>query len=186
MIFKWLRIFACIVTFICIFFAKLTDFVWVPLLILLKPFIANALRSQHMCHDDVIKWKHFRVTGPACGEFTGHWWIPCTKPSGAELCCFLGSRLNIRLSKQRWAGDLIRHRVHYDVTVMPFTCFLFFNHTIWSVTQVCVQCTMNTTTYFYDSTNQHSSVCTITIQLHYPTYQNINKMRVCYPSAIIL
>ena len=22
-------------------------------------------------HDDVIKWKHFRVTGPLCGEFTG-------------------------------------------------------------------------------------------------------------------
>ena len=23
----------------------------------------------------------FRVTGPLCGEFTGHWWIPLTKPS---------------------------------------------------------------------------------------------------------
>ena len=23
-------------------------------------------------HDDVIKWEHFRVTGPLCGEFTGH------------------------------------------------------------------------------------------------------------------
>ena len=22
--------------------------------------------------DDVIKWKHFRVTGHLCGEFTGH------------------------------------------------------------------------------------------------------------------
>ena len=31
-------------------------------------------------HDDVIKWKHFRVTGRLCGEFTGHWWIPRTKP----------------------------------------------------------------------------------------------------------
>ena len=27
-------------------------------------------------HDDVIKWKHFRVTGPLWGEFTGHRWIP--------------------------------------------------------------------------------------------------------------
>ena len=25
--------------------------------------------------DDVIKGKHFRVTGPLCGEFTGHRWI---------------------------------------------------------------------------------------------------------------
>ena len=36
-------------------------------------------------HDDVIKWKHFRVTGPLLGEITGHWWIPLTKASDAEL-----------------------------------------------------------------------------------------------------
>ena len=33
----------------------------------------------------------FRVTGPLCGEFTGHRWIPLTKASGAELWCFLWS-----------------------------------------------------------------------------------------------
>ena len=33
----------------------------------------------------------FRVTGPLCGEFTGHWWIPLTKASDAELWCFLWS-----------------------------------------------------------------------------------------------
>ena len=27
----------------------------------------------------------FCVTGPLCGEFTGHRWIPCTKASDAEL-----------------------------------------------------------------------------------------------------
>ena len=31
----------------------------------------------------------FRVTGPSCGEFTGHRWIPRTKASNAELWCFL-------------------------------------------------------------------------------------------------
>ena len=31
----------------------------------------------------------FRVTGPLCGEFTGHQWIPLSKASDAELCCFL-------------------------------------------------------------------------------------------------
>ena len=31
----------------------------------------------------------FRVTGPLRGEFTGHWWIPLTKASDAELWCFL-------------------------------------------------------------------------------------------------
>ena len=33
----------------------------------------------------------FRVTGPLCGEFTGHQWIPRTKASDAELWCFLWS-----------------------------------------------------------------------------------------------
>ena len=30
-----------------------------------------------------------RVTGPLCGEFTVHRWIPLTKASDAELWCFL-------------------------------------------------------------------------------------------------
>ena len=30
-----------------------------------------------------------RVTGPLCGEFTGHWWTPLTKASHAEFWCFL-------------------------------------------------------------------------------------------------
>ena len=42
-------------------------------------------------HDDVIKWKHFCVTGPLCGEFTSHRWIPRIKASDAELWCFLWS-----------------------------------------------------------------------------------------------
>ena len=33
----------------------------------------------------------FRVTGQLCGQFTGHWWIPRTKTSDAELWCFLWS-----------------------------------------------------------------------------------------------
>ena len=44
----------------------------------------------------------FRVTGPLCGEFTGHRWIPHTKASDAELWCFFDLRMNKRLSKQSW------------------------------------------------------------------------------------
>ena len=48
----------------------------------------------------------FRVTGPLCGEFTGHWWISLTKASDVELWCFFFYlRLNKWLSKQsrcRW------------------------------------------------------------------------------------
>ena len=42
-------------------------------------------------NDDVIKWKHFRVTGLLREEFTGHRWIPLTKASDAQLWCFLWS-----------------------------------------------------------------------------------------------
>ena len=31
----------------------------------------------------------FRVTGPLCGKFTGHWWIPRTKASDEEFWCHL-------------------------------------------------------------------------------------------------
>ena len=34
---------------------------------------------------------NFRVTGPLCGEFTGHQWISLTKASDAELWRFLWS-----------------------------------------------------------------------------------------------
>ena len=52
----------------------------------------------------MISWRHkmeiFSVTGPLCGEFTGHqwitshwitghWWIPLTKASDVELWYFL-------------------------------------------------------------------------------------------------
>ena len=61
----------------------------------------------------------FRVTGPLCGEFTGPRWIPRTKVSDAELwffslsCAWINYWVN-----NREAGDLRRHRAHYDVRVM--------------------------------------------------------------------
>ena len=47
----------------------------------------------------------FHVTGPLCRQCTGHWWIPFTKPSDAELWCFFDLCLNKQMSKQprrRW------------------------------------------------------------------------------------
>ena len=44
----------------------------------------------------------FRVTGPLCGEITGHRWISLTTASDAELCVFFHLCLNKRLSKQSW------------------------------------------------------------------------------------
>ena len=73
-------------------------------------------------NDDVIKWKHFRVTGPLWEELTGNRWIPITKASDAECLCFLDLRLNKRLgklSRRRWFE---MHPAHYDVTVMKTKC----------------------------------------------------------------
>ena len=65
----------------------------------------------------------FRVTGPLCGEFTGHRWIPLSKASDVELWCFLWSVPWIKgWVNKRQAGDLRRHRAHYDVIVMNRSC----------------------------------------------------------------
>ena len=49
---------------------------------------------------------------PVTGEF------PAQKPVTRSFAVFLDLCLNKRLSKQSWAGNLRRHRAHYDVTVM--------------------------------------------------------------------
>ena len=54
-------------------------------------------------HDDVIKWKHFRVTGQLCVEFTGHPWITAQMPVTHILDVYFDLRPNKWLSKQ-WLG----------------------------------------------------------------------------------
>ena len=82
-------------------------------------FVRSLLKTSHCtapyCHDDVIKRKHFRVTGPLCGEFTGHRRIPLTKASDAELWCVLWINSWVN---DRKVGDLRRHCAHYDAIVM--------------------------------------------------------------------
>ena len=60
----------------------------------------------------------FRVTGPLCGEFTGPGEFPTQMPVMRSFDVFFGLRLNKRLSNNREAGDLRRHRGHYDVIVI--------------------------------------------------------------------
>ena len=84
----------------------------------------------------------FRVTGPLCGEFVGHRWIPLTKASDAELWFFIWAWINVWVNN-REAGDLRRHRVHYDVTLMCLphtssanTIVVYANdiHVVYSIT----------------------------------------------------
>ena len=54
------------------------------------------MSSVYWRYVSFLWWRHqmetfFRVTGPLCGEFPGHRWIPHTKASDAELWCFLWS-----------------------------------------------------------------------------------------------
>ena len=53
--------------------------------------ISNGPYMRHRSMMTSSNGSIFRVTGPLCGEFTGHWWIPLTKASDAELWCFLWS-----------------------------------------------------------------------------------------------
>ena len=66
----------------------------------------------------------FRVTGPLCGEFTGHRWIPSTKARDAELWHFLWSAWINSGVNNREARDLRCHCAHYDATVM-------LTNTVW-------------------------------------------------------
>ena len=76
-------------------------------------------------HDDVIKWKHFPRNWPFVRGIHRSRWIPHTKASDAELlfslfsltCSWINGWVN-----NCEAGDLRRHRGHYDVNVTKLMC----------------------------------------------------------------
>ena len=72
-------------------------------------------------HDDVIKIKNiFRVTGPLRGEIAGQkgQWRGALMFS--LICAWTNSWVN-----NRDAGDLRRHRTHYDVIVITSACIIW-------------------------------------------------------------
>ena len=81
-------------------------------------------RSNLAVHDDVIKWKHF----PRYWPFVrGIHWSPVISPHKGQwrgasmlslICVWRNGWVN-----NREAGDLRRHRAHYDVTVMLMVVF---------------------------------------------------------------
>ena len=111
----------------------------------------------------------FRVTGPLCGEFTGNRWIPLTKASDAELWCFLWSVPWIKgWVNNRKAGDLRRHRAHYEVIVMlaqflqtifpsdfPSFCFRFHWNSCPRVQIIIYQLWSKWLNVFVDLTPRH-------------------------------
>ena len=85
----------------------------------------HAVKSDSMINlPDSPWWRHQMETFSAllaslCGEFTGDRWIPRTKVSDAELSIFslIFAWINGWVDN-REAGELRRHRAHYDIIVM--------------------------------------------------------------------
>ena len=111
---------------------KVSQYVYVTKLYFqIRKFKRTLLPRHHACmiRKDISFYYHmmtssngniFRVTGPLCGGFTGHRWIPLTKASDEELWYFLWSVyawIN-GCANNREAGELRRYRPHNDVTVM--------------------------------------------------------------------
>ena len=72
--------------------------------------VSNSQRIMTSSHGNI-----FRVIGHLCGEFTGHrrQWHGALMFS--LICVWINGWVN-----NREAGNLRRHRVHYDFTVMDF------------------------------------------------------------------
>ena len=72
-------------------------------------------------HDDVIKWKHFLRYWPFVWGI--HRWsvnsLHKCQWRGASMFSLIYARIN-GLENNGEAGDLSRHRAHYDVTVMSY------------------------------------------------------------------
>ena len=58
----------------------------------------SPVEGVRLNHDDVMKWRHFRVTGPLCGDFTGE--SPSQRPVTRSFDVFFDLRLNKRLNKE--------------------------------------------------------------------------------------
>ena len=93
--------------------------------------------------------KKFRVTGPLCGEFTGHRWISPQKGQwrGALMFSLICGWIN-GWTNNREAGDLRHYRAHYDVTVMVTT--------INCMTDDVMKYCLNSSSRIYASINQIS------------------------------
>ena len=78
------------------------------------------LAPRTLLSGDINKWKHYWLFAWGIQR---HRWIPLIKASYVELWCFLWSAPWINgWVNNREAGDLRRHRAHYNVMVMNRKC----------------------------------------------------------------
>ena len=131
-------------------------------------YIYTRLNWNEYSHDDIIKWKHFPrywpfVLGihrsPVNSPHKGQW-------RGALMFSLMYTSINNSVNNGE-AGDLRRHRAHYDVTVMSMCISSLpysvlgggpgrdaprYLHSLWSIQK------------------QHSHMCAQTAQVHTGCY----------------
>ena len=77
----------------------------------------------------------FRITGPLCGEFTGHRWIPLTKAIDAELWCFLWlCKIEVHCRPIRWNIVSLERYFSFQVTLLIIRWWADTNTTMGSWT----------------------------------------------------
>ena len=81
----------------------------------------KSMRDLSSIHMTSSNGNIFRVTGPLCGEFAGHRWIPPHKGQwrGTLMFSLLCAWINGWINNPE-AGDLRRLQAHYDVIVMKY------------------------------------------------------------------
>ena len=92
---------------------------------------------RHLCHDDVIKWKHFPrywsfvrspVNSPHKGQWRGDMMF-------SLICAWINGWVN-----NRGAGDLRRNRAHYDVTAMSIEMYMPHSNVPYKYQLTCRSC----------------------------------------------
>ena len=81
----------------------------------------------------------FRVTGPLCGEFTGHRWIPSQRPVTRSFGVFFDLRLNKRLSKQQrcWWFETPSRSLWRHCNARPYMAWVVFGGVLRPMGQKC-------------------------------------------------
>ena len=112
----------------------------------------------------------FRVTGHLCGEFTGPRALMFSL-----ICVWINSSVN-----NRKAGDLRRHRAHYDVIVMNCSQVNAIWPLWWSLVQVMAWCRQATSQYLNQCLRISLSPYGVTMpQWVTPANTHTNKPKLC-------
>ena len=134
-------------------------------------------------NDDAIKWKHFPrywpfvrgihrspVNSPHKGQWRGALMF-------SLICAWINGWVN-----NGGSGDLRRHRVHHDVTVMRYHCFVLLMEMRFMVLHlVCLICDWIVTVIYCDSFSfpmYQSSYVTLVIEWrHYSCFTFMNNIK---------